>query len=89
MSSFVFIHLMNLNLIGPLLTPPTQCKIICCNRKRESESVDKVERGGRDRRKAGSERAGQTARRSQREPAWLAPGWLRGGVCVKSVLRGE
>lgn len=37
---------------------------------------------GRARRKDGEEKP-------EREPARLAPGWLRGGVCLKSVLRGE
>lgn len=84
MSRIVFIHLMNLNKMFPLLTIPTWFTIIHYNREREREWES-------DQGKAWSERERErkAGRRSQREPAWLAPGWLRGGVCVKSVLRGE
>lgn len=53
MSSIVFIHLINLNLIGLTLdSSNSQCEIICYNRGRESESVDNAEEGGRDQRKS-------------------------------------
>ncbi len=90
MPSVVFIHLMNLNRIGPLLTPPTWCTIIHNNRERERVCVRWE---GRERPGESVERSeeGKTARRGRRESlhGWLPAGCVGVCVCLKSVLRGE